>query len=39
MMDEEFDLAKKRIHEAYTWDIVVNRYSEVFDKLIKKETM
>ncbi len=33
------DLAKKRIHEAYTWDIVVNRYSEVFDKLIKKETM
>lgn len=28
-------LAKKRIHEDYTWDIVVNRYNEVFEKIEK----
>jgi len=28
--------AKKRIHEAYTWDIVVRDYEEVFDVLIEK---
>lgn len=30
--------AKKRIHEEYTWEIVVNRYNEVFESLIKKES-
>ena len=29
--------AKKRIHEAYTWDIVVQKYKDVFDLLIKEE--
>lgn len=27
-------LAKKRIHDDYTWEIVVRRYNEVFDFLI-----
>lgn len=29
-------LSKKRIHEAYTWQIVVDHYEEVFDSLISK---
>ncbi len=30
-------LAKKRIHEDYTWDLVVKRYQEVFEYLIKQK--
>jgi len=30
-------LAKKRIHEAYTWEIVVSRYQNVFEKLLKEQ--
>ncbi len=29
------DLAKKRIKEDYTWDIIVNKYKKLFDKLLK----
>lgn len=29
--------AKKRIHEAYTWEIVVSRYKSVFDLLINQK--
>lgn len=32
-------LAKKRIHEDYTWEIVVNRYNDVFDNLLKKNSV
>ena len=28
--------AKKRIHDAYTWDLVVEKYEEVFDSLLEK---
>lgn len=35
---EEFGKkAKKRIHEAYTWKIVVSRYKSVFDLLINQK--
>ena len=33
--EEYGELAKKRIHEDYTWEIVVNRYNEVFERLLK----
>ncbi len=28
--------AKQRIHENYTWEIIVKRYHEVFDELLQK---
>ena len=30
------ELAKKRITDEYTWDIVVKKYKKLFDKLLKK---
>lgn len=29
--------AKQRIHDAYTWDSIVTKYEEVFDKLLKEK--
>ena len=30
-------LSKERIHENYTWDIVVDKYEFVFDKLLNEK--
>ena len=29
-------LAKERIHKEYTWDLVVNKYSKLFETLLEK---
>ena len=29
-------LAKERIHKEYTWDLVVNKYSKLFEALLEK---
>ena len=31
------ELAKKRIHEAYTWDTITQKYLDLFDELLENK--
>ena len=37
LTEEKLDLAKKRIHEAYTWDTITQKYLDLFDELLENK--